>query len=56
MYLFVSSSFGVGQDPPLHTIVFIREIRYASRILYSKIICSDICCASLQGHMCSSAS
>ena len=23
MYLFVSSSFGGGQDPPLHTIVFI---------------------------------
>ena len=25
MYLFVSSSFGGGQDPPLHNIVFIME-------------------------------
>jgi len=25
MYLLLSSSFGSGQDPPLHTIVFIME-------------------------------
>jgi len=56
MYLFVSSSFGGGQDPPLHTIVFIMEPLCASRILRSKIMWSDVCCASLHGHMGSSAS
>ena len=49
MYLSVSSSFGGGQDPPLHTIVFIMELLCASRILHSKIMWSDVCCASLQG-------
>ena len=39
MYLFVSSSFGGGQDPPLHTIVFIMEPLCAPRILHSKIMC-----------------
>ena len=38
VYLFVSSSFGGGQDPPLHTIVFIMEPLCASRILHSKIM------------------
>ena len=56
MYLFVSSSFGEGQDRPLHTIVFIMEPLCASRILHSKFMWSDVCCASLQGHMGSSAS
>jgi len=51
MYLFISSSFGGGQDPPLHTIVFIMEPLCASRILHSKIMWSEVCCASLQGHM-----
>jgi len=56
MYLFVSSSFGGGEDPPLHTTVFIMEPLCASRILHLKIMWSDVCCASLQGHMGSSAS
>ena len=47
MYLFVSSSFGGGQEPPLQTIVFIMELLCASRILHSKITWSDVCCASL---------
>ena len=56
MHLFVSSSFGGGQDPPLHTIFFIMEPLCASRILNSEITWSDVCCASLQGHMGSCAS
>ena len=56
MYLFVISSFGGGQNPPLHTFVFIIEPLCASRILHLKIMWPDVCCASLQGHMGSSAS
>jgi hypothetical protein len=50
-YLVVSLSFAGGQDPLLSTIFFIMEPLCASKILHLKIMWSDVCCPSLQGHM-----